>query len=76
MSGQTAKVIPFPTRYQDDGQLWEPWLTERDIARHFAVSERTVRRWIAEGCPSERFGRARRFRLSQVESWQAERSAS
>ena len=72
---QTAKIYEFPARYQG-GERWEPWLGERDIARHFGVSERTVRRWRLEGCPSARFGGARRFRLSAVESWQVERSAS
>lgn len=73
MSGQ---VIPFPKRFQE-GEQWEPWVTEETIARHYGVSTRTVRRWrLTEGMPSSLFRGSRRFKLSQVEDWYGERSAS
>jgi hypothetical protein len=75
VSAHGARVIQFPARYQD-GQQWEPWLDERAIALHFGVSTRTVRRWRVEGLPSKLLGASRRFRLSEVEHWHAERSAS
>lgn len=75
MSGQNAQVIAFPPKRRDGAQ-WEPWLGEGAVARHFDVSPRTVRRWRAEGMPSRLFRGSRRFRLSEIEHWHAERSAS
>ncbi len=74
MTEEGAEVIAFPARRRG-GELWEPWVSEAVIARHYDVSERTVRRWRAQGMPSRMLGGWRRFRLSQVESWHAERSA-
>jgi hypothetical protein len=77
VNSETAKVIPFPARRDEAGDVWEPWLTEKVVARHFGVSERTVRRWrLTEGMPSRLFRGSRRFRLSQIEAWDRERSAS
>lgn len=70
MSGAT--VLRFPTRFDDSGDPWESWVDERRVARHFGVSDRTVRRWTAAGMPSRRYGGSRRFRLSQCEAWHAE----
>ena len=76
MSNETAKIIQFPPRI-NEGELWEPWLTEKAVALHFGVSERTVRRWrLVDGMPSRLFRGSRRFRLSQIEAWDRERSAS
>jgi hypothetical protein len=74
MNEKGAEVIAFPPRRRG-GELWEPWLTEAVIARHYSVSARTVRRWRAQGMPSRMLGGSRRFRLSEVERWHAERSA-
>jgi len=74
MSAQSARVFEFPVRHKD-GEVWEPWLTTADLARHFKVSPRTIRRWSTEGMPSRMIGGSRRFRLSQVEVWTTERSA-
>jgi hypothetical protein len=65
-----AKVIPFPER-RVDGEVWEPWVDEAVIARHFGVSARTVRRWAQErGMPSTAGpSGVRRFRVSQCETW-------
>ena len=56
-------------------RLWDSWVSEIVIARHYNVSARTVRRWRAQGMPSRLLGGSRRFRLSEVESWHAEKSA-
>lgn len=54
---------------------FEAWLTRTELARLYGVSERTVARWIVEGCPSQTWGaRFRRFRLSEVERWLTQRS--
>lgn len=71
-SEQGAQIIPFRPR---DAQQ-EPWLRESQLAQHFGVSERTIRRWRKEGMPSRLLGGSRRFRLSDVEAWhQAAQSA-
>ncbi len=49
-------------------------MTTGQIAAHYGVSTETVRRWIRQGCPAKRLGRAKRggnFRLDleAVESW-------
>jgi len=45
-------------------------LTLREVAAHFRVNERTVRRWVDRGCPvlspSER---TLHFELSAVTDW-------
>jgi hypothetical protein len=70
-----AQVIAFPERRQDD-RVWEPWVDEQAVARHFSTSTRTVRRWRAEGMPSKLLGRSqRRYRLSACERWHDQRSA-
>jgi hypothetical protein len=69
-----AEVIAFPPRWRG-GELWEPWVSEAVIARHYDVSARTVRRWRAQRMPSRLLGGSRRFRLSEVERWHTERSA-
>lgn len=63
-----ARIFAFPER-QHDGEMWEPWVDELHVARHFGVSTRTVRRWRDAGMPSRQFGRSRRFRLTQCERW-------
>lgn len=65
MNGQ---VVVFPER-RVDGEVWEAWIDEVAVARHFGVSARTVRRWRREGMPSRKWGAARRFRLSACERW-------
>jgi hypothetical protein len=70
-----AQVIAFPPRGRGR-DLWEPWVSDVVIARHCKVSTRTVRRWRVQGMPSRMLGGSRRFRLSEVERWHAERSAS
>lgn len=68
MTARNAQIVPFPERRRD-GELWEPWVDEGVVARHFGVSGRTVRRWGRLGLPSRKVGGARRFRLSVVEAW-------
>jgi hypothetical protein len=43
--------------------VWEPWLGEDAIARHYGVSTRTNRRSRRFGMPSREFGGVRRYRL-------------
>lgn len=65
-------VVPFPER-RIDGEIWEAWITEPGLARHFSVSTATIRRWRKAGMPSRVFGGSRRYRITQAEAWHAER---
>jgi excisionase family DNA binding protein len=49
----------------------ERYVDARELARLMGVSERTVRRMVADGMPSETWGmgRARRFLPSQAMGW-------
>ena len=48
----------------------ERYVDTQELAELMGVSERTVKRWVAEGAPSETWGmRARRFLLSEVVAW-------
>lgn len=69
-------LLRMPARPGPDGDPWEPWLTELSVARHFGVSERTVRRWRERGAPSRRLGGSRRYRISQLDQWLLEQEAS
>jgi hypothetical protein len=63
---QPERVVPFrPKSYG------EPWVSAQTVARHFAVSVRTVQRWRQGGCPCLGRGGMVRFRLSAVEAWLA-----
>lgn len=64
MSAQTAKIIQFPQR-----PGFEPALTAKQLADALGMSERWIAYRVKEGMPSHRYGRARRFRISEVESW-------
>jgi phage terminase Nu1 subunit (DNA packaging protein) len=66
-------VIAFPTRRDEAGVVWEPWVDEDGVARHFGVSGRTVRRWRAEGMPSRLIGGSRRYKIAACEQWHRER---
>lgn len=53
----------------------EPWLSIAQLAEHLSVSERTINRWVREGCPSETWGlAARRFQASTVLRWASQRT--
>jgi integrase len=43
----SAAIIQFPERRDENGQLWEAWVDEVAVARHFSASTRSVRRWQA-----------------------------
>ena len=60
-----GQLIAFPASGR------EPWLTKRQLAAHFQVSEKTVERWMAADMPCLRGGRGRtiRFRVNECESW-------
>jgi hypothetical protein len=70
----SAQVIPFPARRRD-GDVSEPWLDGTQLGRHFGVSDRTVRRWRAEGMPSKLLGGSRRYRISEAERWHSTRES-
>jgi hypothetical protein len=65
----SAAIIQFPERRDENGQLWEAWVAEVAVARHFSASPRTVRRWRAAGMPSRLIGGLRRYRLTDCEAW-------
>lgn len=60
----SAQVIPFPRQ-----QVYEPWVTAKQVMTHFQISLMTVDRWVAKGMPCEKFGRKRMFKLSECEAW-------
>jgi hypothetical protein len=48
----------------------EPYRTGPEVARHFRVSEATVRSWRKHGCPAYPRGyRLILYRISEVDSW-------
>lgn len=54
----------------------ERWVDARELAGLMSVSLSTVKRWTAEGMPSESWGlRVRRYRLSEALRWAAQRSS-
>ena len=56
----------------------EPYLTVDDLARHYNRSDKTIRRWVARGCPHRQAGKwsVIQFVLSEVDAWLAEGGAS
>lgn len=56
-----------------DTETRELYIRRNELCAAFTVSERTVFRWLREGCPCVRIG-ARgkgdaRFKVSEVEAW-------
>jgi hypothetical protein len=47
----------------------EPYVSIDEFAAHFRMSRRWVEYRLRDGMPSKRFGRARRFQISQCEDW-------
>lgn len=48
----------------------EPWVTIEMAAKHLAVSQDTVRRWVEQrGLPARRAGRFWRLKLSELGEW-------
>lgn len=68
-------VLPFPAKFSDNGEIWEPWKTDKDLARHFQVSRSTIQRWGKEGMPSVLFSHSRRYRIGWAEKWLEQRRA-
>jgi hypothetical protein len=77
----TAQVLRFPARADFD-----PELTKRDLARMWRCSTKTIERYVDPAYTRPRglrplpsfttpLGR-RRFRLSEVEAWRAERGTN
>ena len=67
MSG--GEVVQFPERRDESGRVWEAWVDEDVVSRHFGASTRTVRRWKTAGMPSRLIGGLRRYRLGECEAW-------
>jgi len=69
----SGELLAFPARRAARVAGYEPWVGEEAVARHYAVSTRTVRRWRVAGMPSRLLGGRRRFRIGETERWHAER---
>ena len=55
----------------------ERWLTLGEISEYLRLSDRSVRRLIAEeGLPASRVGSRLRFRRSRVDEWMRRQEAS
>jgi excisionase family DNA binding protein len=66
----TARILQFPQR-----PGLERALTTVELSEVLGMSERWIAYKVREGMPSHTYGRARRFRLSEVESWIENRRA-
>lgn len=64
MTTQTAKIIPFPTRPGT-----EPAITAAQLSKDLGMSPRWIAYRVEEGMPSHKYGRSRRFKLSEVQRW-------
>jgi phage terminase Nu1 subunit (DNA packaging protein) len=64
MSGRPTTAAPL-----------ERYVTRRELAEAMCVSESTIKRWDAEGMPSETWGmsRTRRYLRSEAVAWARER---
>jgi phage terminase Nu1 subunit (DNA packaging protein) len=69
--GQAAQIIPFPRRSDPMGNT--PMVSKKQLARFFDAGTSTVDRWCREGMPWHPVGGRRRFRVSECESWHAQR---
>lgn len=56
-------------RAREAGSDREPWATKQQLAAHLGFSTRWVEQQVALGCPSEKWGGQRRFRVTDVENW-------
>lgn len=54
----------------------EPYLTREALANHLSCDPTTVSKWHAYGLPYHIVGQSKRYRLSEVEEWIAERTAA
>jgi len=65
-----GELLAFRRPIPDTG---EPWLNTRQIASHYAVSERTVFNWRRRGLRPRKLGpypkSPVRFLLSEVDDW-------
>lgn len=61
-----ARVIAFPAHRRAGT---EAFVTARQLAAHLGMSLSWVEKRTAEGMPSYKFGRARRYRVSEATRW-------
>jgi len=52
----------------------EPFISRRELAELLGIHINTVDRWVAEGMPSHKWGKVRRFKASQCVEWAERRS--
>ena len=53
----------------------EPWVGKRELADYLGRSTRWVELMVRQGMPSQMIGGRRGFRVTEVETWIAERFA-
>jgi excisionase family DNA binding protein len=56
---------------KEHSTMQEPYVSEKQLAKHLGVTPRTIKRWRAIGhaIPGYRVGRSMRYRLSEVDAW-------
>jgi len=47
----------------------ESWVNALDVMKHLSLPKSTFEKLIKQGMPVLRIGKARRFKVSQVEKW-------
>lgn len=65
--------VPQP-QCSNPPQLFENWVKKEQLAQHLACSPSYINKLMCEGLPRTKFGRAVRFRISEVEEWLQRRS--
>lgn len=68
--GEVVQMRVARGRRQGEG---EPWSRKAQVAEHFAVSTRTIERWVKLGMPSRPYGVVL-FQLSKCEDWLAQQA--
>ena len=70
-----VQLAPYRARRVAAGELQEPWLSKKSIARHFDVTTSTIDRWCVAGMPFMQPPRGhRRFQVSACEAWHGDRA--
>lgn len=65
-----SNVRQLPQRHVEaDTVVLEPWSTIDEVCEHFKLKPRFIYEHMKKGLPHRHFGRALRFRLSEVEAY-------
>jgi excisionase family DNA binding protein len=68
--GSASTLIPYGVTMMTTNNKARTSATVEDVAEHFGVSSRTVRRWLKHTeIPHSRVGRTIRFNLDEVREW-------